>query len=328
MSGTIAQVVPARADGCGSGRPTVEPSELERTLDPGVSTRFVEEDVEVSVEGLRVTIPAGTTLRLQFAPLRPFWFTLTPDRPLAVHREGGDQDGPAYTITELVATLEAFPSPSVRAETTVPPSTRDAPALRELASALVDSALAESTRPLTPELTALVELMTRASGHLHDYWRARLGSRWRPPPHVGISGQPGDESAAPPDGVLVALSELAHFGGGRGLALQALAHEFGHHVLYSLGLDSDARHTPIKRIELQADCLAGAWLAQAVRDGLLSEADYRDAHRRLGLVEYPGGGGNRGTARSHGTGSERQRSLQRGFSAGRRDPIRACVGVR
>ena len=85
------------------------------------------------------------------------------------------------------------------------------------------------------------------------------------------------------------FSELeSRFGASAGPLAQAyvLAHEYGHHIQNLTGVlqRPDSRTLGPQggavRIELQADCLAGVWVANALRTGLVEEltrADIRDA---------------------------------------------------
>jgi predicted metalloprotease len=80
----------------------------------------------------------------------------------------------------------------------------------------------------------------------------------------------------------------SRFGGSGGPLAQAyvLAHEYGHHVQNLTGTlrraqDGDTGpQSGAVRVELQADCYAGVWVANAVRTGLIAEitrADVQDA---------------------------------------------------
>ena len=84
------------------------------------------------------------------------------------------------------------------------------------------------------------------------------------------------------------FDELERFGGSSGPLAQSsvLAHEYGHHVQNLTGVlqRADNRDTGPQgdavRVELQADCYAGAWVANALRTGLVEDitrADIQDA---------------------------------------------------
>ena len=80
----------------------------------------------------------------------------------------------------------------------------------------------------------------------------------------------------------------SQFGGSSGPLAQAyvIAHEYGHHVQNLTGVLQRADNQDLGpqgdavRVELQADCYAGLWVANAVRTGLIEEitrADVQDA---------------------------------------------------
>jgi predicted metalloprotease len=84
------------------------------------------------------------------------------------------------------------------------------------------------------------------------------------------------------------FDQLESFGGGSGALSQAyvIAHEYGHHVQNLTGVLERAAgrdtgpQSQAVRVELQADCYAGAWVANAIRTGLVEDitrADVQDA---------------------------------------------------
>jgi predicted metalloprotease len=90
-----------------------------------------------------------------------------------------------------------------------------------------------------------------------------------------------------------------------------IAHEIGHHVQNLRGLFG----TLSIQIELQADCMAGAWAGSAGARGLLEAGDFQEAARAL--FEAGDAAGTPWFAPSaHGTPLQRQQSFVRGFNAG------------
>jgi hypothetical protein len=84
------------------------------------------------------------------------------------------------------------------------------------------------------------------------------------------------------------FKELESFGGSSGPLARSyvLAHEYGHHVQNLTGVLERASNrdtgpqSDAVRVELQADCYAGTWVANAVRTGLVADitrADIQDA---------------------------------------------------
>ncbi|MDB4977096.1 MAG: uncharacterized protein JWN48_5437 [Myxococcaceae bacterium] len=110
-----------------------------------------------------------------------------------------------------------------------------------------------------------------------------------------------------------------------------IAHEMGHHVQHLLGLDRKVQQAArgqqqgedslSVRLELQADCLAGAWAQASEKRDLLDPGDIQEA---LGAAQAIGDDRlqkqSQGTVTpetwTHGSSAERQRWFKRGYEAG------------
>jgi predicted metalloprotease len=124
----------------------------------------------------------------------------------------------------------------------------------------------------------------------------------------------------------------SEFGASAGPLAQAyvLAHEYGHHIQNLTGVLRRADSQDLGpqggavRVELQADCLAGVWVANAVRTGLiedLTRADIQDALSAAAAV-----GDDRIQERiqgrvtpeswTHGSSDQRQSWFVRGVESG------------
>ena len=125
----------------------------------------------------------------------------------------------------------------------------------------------------------------------------------------------------------------SRFGAGEAPFAQAyvIAHEYGHHVqnltgvLDRIGSDTQGPESRAVRSELQADCYAGVWAANAVDTGLIAELTQEDinagleAARAIGddRIQEKTQGQVNPESWTHGSSEQRRRWFSRGYEEGR-----------
>lgn len=198
--------------------------------------------------------------------------------------------------------------------------------------------------------------MAAAADSLDTFWAGQFESGYRQPGVVLYSGStdsacgtasaaigpfycPSDESIYLDTAFFATLR--SDFGATAGPLAQmyVLAHEWGHHIsnltgdLQQVGRDSGPASSSV-RLELQADCYAGAWVrdASSVADASgqafmqpVSQAEIADAMNAAAsigddYIQRRSGGQVNPEGFTHGTSEQRQGW----FEAGHRDGVGAC----
>ncbi len=185
------------------------------------------------------------------------------------------------------------------------------------------------------------EFLTTVIGNIGAYWAETLRDNGLPEPSVfyvwvppgreadSACGPAGDDAAfyCPADdtiyisqrfaselwdGVAQGLPGTGRAAGDFGVAY-VVAHEYAHNLQAEFGIFDQVRGSTARPLELQADCLAGAWGNSVYRRGLLEPGDIEEAiGTALAVGDF-----DVGNAQHHGTPEERRAAWLLGFEGGR-----------
>ena len=146
-------------------------------------------------------------------------------------------------------------------------------------------------------------------------------------PEAGPFYCPGDQKIYVDLGFYRQLVQQLGFGGDFAMAY-VIAHEYGHHIQNLLGvLGGSQSNAQSVKVELQADCYAGAFASEAKAQGRVEDGDFDeafDAAAAVGDDAIQGADANRDTF-THGTSAERQRWFRQGLDSA--DPATCTTGA-
>lgn len=137
-------------------------------------------------------------------------------------------------------------------------------------------------------------------------------------PEAGPFYCPADQRIYIDLGFYAKLEEHLGFEGEFALAY-VMAHEYGHHIENLLGmLDGGRSPAESVKVELQADCYAGAWAGWIDDEDRIDASDFDDAIRAANAVgddAIQGTQANQDTF-THGTSEQRETAFRTGFDGG------------